>query len=715
MIDDVLYPLVQKKGHEFSENTKFPEIFSNQKFEFALVAESGVLERQAIILCESIRKFAGKYANAPITVISPRSDRRPSNSTLERLGALGVRFLSLDITSIAPEYGTTFRMYASAELERLSTAEKILFMDSDLLFSGEPDLDLLGPVTYARPVDVKGMCTEGEQDQNDIYWRKLCEICGVDYDHLPYIETTVGNIRVKASYNGGFILVDRKAGIFSKTLEYFKHAVDADIAPFRGSGLRVRSGHGLVSERGSELWGSSQACLSLAIWGNGLSVRILELSHNFPLHVFDDLTAEQQSTALKVIHYHHLLDDDPKLNPLLNGRANVSSEFTAWLRDAMEHGQTDSINTAINAGEFKCNIEGVEKEGTSQKKRLIVVLGMHRSGTSAITRSLKSMGVSLGSNLISPVEGDNSKGFWEDAEVNTLNIQMLQALGSDWHHLSFIEPEDVEFLCKKGYLVSAVVLLQRKVKDCCIFGLKDPRMAKLLPFWKKVISQCQVDTSYVLTLRHPLSVAKSLTHRNGFDASHSYMLWLGHVITGLSCTMGCTRVLVDYDRLMQSPEFEVDRIAKYHGLKLDSTEFKIYQSEFLDENLRHSVHDLNDLLIDDACPQLVREMYIVLLAVASEKMDIAGLELETKIVHWAEEYKRLKTLLNLADRLSIEKASALKVLAERNMQIIGFNKTKDERNAYISKLNEELAALYSSASWRLTKPIRSIVKIIIGR
>jgi hypothetical protein len=161
-----------------------PEVFPNQSIEFALVAESGVLERQAIILCESIRKFAGKYADSPITVISPRSDRRPSVETLARLSTLGVRFLPLDFASIEPEYGTTFRMYAAAELERQSTARKILFMDSDLLFAGEPDLDLLEMATYARPVDVKGMCTEGNKDQNDVYWRKLCEVCGVDYDQL---------------------------------------------------------------------------------------------------------------------------------------------------------------------------------------------------------------------------------------------------------------------------------------------------------------------------------------------------------------------------------------------------------------------------------------------------------------------------------------------------------------------------------------------------
>ena len=58
----------------------------------------------------------------------------------------------------------------------------------------------------------------------------------------------------------------------------------------------------------------------------------------------------------------------------------------------------------------------------SESKQLIVVLGMHRSGTSAITRGLKVLGVELGDQLIAAVEGDNSKGYWEDSDLNTLNI-----------------------------------------------------------------------------------------------------------------------------------------------------------------------------------------------------------------------------------------------------------------------------------------------------
>jgi len=59
-----------------------------------------------------------------------------------------------------------------------------------------------------------------------------------------------------------------------------------------------------------------------------------------------------------------------------------------------------------------------------QKKRIVVIIGMHRSGTSVIARGLKVLGVTLGDNLMPPGE-DNPKGYWEDLDINELNVELL--------------------------------------------------------------------------------------------------------------------------------------------------------------------------------------------------------------------------------------------------------------------------------------------------
>jgi glycosyltransferase involved in cell wall biosynthesis len=338
-------------------------------------------------------------------------------------------------------------------------------------------------------------------------------------------------------------------------------------------------------------------------------------------------------------------------------------------------------------------------------KRLIVILGMHRSGTSAITRGLQTLGVELGGSLLSGLDGNNAKGFWEDVDLNALNIDILSAIGSDWHHLAPIEQSDVTLLIKKGYFLRAVDLLRQKVSNVSIFGFKDPRVAKLLPFWKGVFKKCELDCGYVLVLRNPLSVVKSLEKRDGFDSEKSYLLWLEHVITSLSGTNGEKSILVDFDIMMQRPDLELARIATCFGLKVNPIECQLYTNDFLEESLRHTVYKPDDLLLDYTCPPLVHEVYSVLHELASEKTQVDQLEFENQIKNWINELNRLKSPLKLIDRLWTKNADVMKaatdldmtvgrlnqMLSERDGQNLYLNQAVVDREGEISNLNRVLA------------------------
>lgn len=243
------------------------------KIVFGMIAEAGPLEAQATLLCESIRQFAGRYSSSRLVVVSPRSDRRPTQTTVRSLEALGVEILFLDIKSAVPEYGTSFRIHASAFLEANCGEERLVFLDSDIIFCGEPSLDLGDADAAARPVDLKGMCTTGAEDVHDAYWQRLCTTCSVDYEKIPYTTTTIDKVRVKANYNGGFVVVRPSASIFQRTEDFFIKSVRSNMRPFADRGLAILTGHGLVTGVGAEYWGSSQACLSLAIWGAASNAR----------------------------------------------------------------------------------------------------------------------------------------------------------------------------------------------------------------------------------------------------------------------------------------------------------------------------------------------------------------------------------------------------------------------------------------------------------
>ena len=73
------------------------------------------------------------------------------------------------------------------------------------------------------------------------------------------------------------------------------------------------------------------------------------------------------------------------------------------------------------------------------KKKLIVVLGMHRSGTSVTAKSLQVLGVDLGDNLMPAIRNNNEAGFWEDVDINNFNIKLLDKIGSDWDRLTLLD------------------------------------------------------------------------------------------------------------------------------------------------------------------------------------------------------------------------------------------------------------------------------------
>jgi hypothetical protein len=306
--------------------------------EFCILTESGALEAQALLLCDSIRTLAGAYSSSAIVAVSPRPSRRPCPATLRELDRMGVEYLELDVHSACPDYGTTFRIHALAHLSRRPGPGILVQIDSDTLFVDEPDFSLQGVDVAARPVDVKGMCTTGEGDPFDQYWRNLCALCEVDYARLPDVVTTVDRKTVRANYNGGLVVAKRNSGIFERTEEFFLKLAAANARPFAGTGMRVKSGVEIVSLQGSEYWGSGQAALSLAVTSRGSSVQILPPSYNVPLHLFDAL-APSGAPPIHV-HYHWLCSAEAySTNPMLDGRLPLPADTIRWLRDRMPLGQ----------------------------------------------------------------------------------------------------------------------------------------------------------------------------------------------------------------------------------------------------------------------------------------------------------------------------------------------------------------------------------------
>ena len=218
----------------------------------------------------------------------------------------------------------------------------------------------------------------------------------------------------------------------------------------------------------------------------------------------------------------------------------------------------------------------------------VLVLGMHRSGTSALTRVLNWMGVELGDSLMAPA-AQNETGFWEHDDVVAVHDRLLEALGSSWHDVRSLTADALASDTVRPFRDELVEIVRRDFGGVPVWGLKDPRICRLLPLWRDVLAEVGCDARYVLTTRHPSEVAASLAARDGFPAAHSELLWLGHTLAAERETRGCPRAFVTYDQLLADGRTHASRIAREMGLDASAAlgERMNEIDAFLDAKHRH--------------------------------------------------------------------------------------------------------------------------------
>jgi hypothetical protein len=212
--------------------------------------------------------------------------------------------------------------------------------------------------------------------------------------------------------------------------------------------------------------------------------------------------------------------------------------------------------------------------------RVVCVIGMHRSGTSVVTRMLNLLGVSLGpeEELLEPA-ARNPVGFWENERVVALNDELLAALGGNattpqvladgWERAS-----ELDSLRER-----AAALVGSLADRAGVVGLKDPRLSLTLPFWRTVTPVARV----VHCLRDPVETAPSLSRWHPIGVAASGELWLRYVVS--ACRTG-TQLLVMYDDVLARPEEVARRLAAALELPAPTAETLEEIRSFVDSQLR---------------------------------------------------------------------------------------------------------------------------------
>jgi O-antigen biosynthesis protein len=400
---------------------------------------------------------------------------------------------------------------------------------------------------------------------------------------------------------------------------------------------------------------------------------------------------------------------------------------------------------------------GSDNDSNAQGVNAVIVLGMHRSGTSALTRVLNLLGVELGASLMAAAAG-NETGFWEHQGVVDIHAALLADLGMTWDDPRRLPAGFLDSDAAGAARTALIDLLRGEFGGASLWGVKDPRMCRFLPVWREVFDALNATPGYVLLLRHPLEIARSLQQRDQMTQSRGLLLWLRHMLEAEAASRGSPRVFLRYDDLMADWKATAARVSDTLRISLDLASRPAAKSikDFIRPSMRHFALDATALGEDPRLTRWVGETHQAF--ERAVKGDTGGLEddldrissdLEQAGYYFddtlaeavprearlAEEIHELHTRLHEREKWVAERDRNLQdrentiqglraqgeALSSQQHQIRNLHAQLSDKDTQVVELQGEITRLHqnfrhigSTWSWRLTRPFRGLARIGTG-
>jgi hypothetical protein len=467
---------------------------------------------QALRLVQSIRWFGGELARARVVVGAVERIDAGARRALEALGA-EIRILPRFDVRNAPAN----RLQLFAEL-RDGPEQTFLMLDCDTLVVRDP-LPLL---------------------RRDVFQAKIAPLPTVTHEVFERLFAHFGLALPARAYNTGYTgtatIPYVNAGVFSISA----HLAERLVPEWRHYNALLAAEPALVAPCEKHL---HQAALAIALAVSGIPLHEAGPELNYQLNA-THLPAPPGYSDLdpSIIHYHDLVGDDGMLLPCPFPRAQERIDrFHERLRDE----RTRSFGLHRH------------KPVARSSPRQIMVVGMHRSGTSLVALLLHAMGCYAGAEheLAAP-DLFNPTGYWEHRDVWALDEEILATLDASW-----LDPERADPAGLMGdYRIlfeSRARAIVRALDQHGTWMAKDPRLAILFPIWREALDR----PVCVLVWREPAAVARSLARRDGLPVMVGLALWETYTRAMLASTAGLPRVMVAYQELVANP---IECVARLH-------------------------------------------------------------------------------------------------------------------------------------------------------
>ena len=209
---------------------------------------------------------------------------------------------------------------------------------------------------------------------------------------------------------------------------------------------------------------------------------------------------------------------------------------------------------------------------TSSRRTAILVCGMHRCGTSALTRVLSFLGAALPIDVY-PAGPGNEMGHWEPRDLGPLHDRVLASVGTHWASLVPGNERSLESEIPNQFRSEIRRLILEQYGDEALFVVKDPRLSLLLPLWIDVLGELEINPRIIIASRNPIEVALSLSRRHDTDyKTHSWhidrsgLLWLRYIVSAERGSRNRQRAFYDYTDILSDWRGTVTRLGAQLGL-----------------------------------------------------------------------------------------------------------------------------------------------------
>ena len=367
----------------------------------------------------------------------------------------------------------------------------------------------------------------------------------------------------------------------------------------------------------------------------------------------------------------------------------------------------------------------------------LVVLGMHRSGTSAITGALRLCGAWTGDDteLTSP-NAENPHGFWERRDIRRICDRLLRTAEADWWKVAKFEPSSIPHtvLTEQRHEFARVVAALDEHRTWVI---KEPRLCLLLPVLRDHIT----NPFCIHIFRNPLEVARSLQQRNGFGIAGGLALWEAYNRQALSASRDLPRVLVSHESLMLHPVETLDGLLeRLDGLGVthltrpneddvkhfispslyrcratedETREFLADSQRALWDELRSDKVDVRDVSLTDSrvTRQYLFDLESTERSLSHQKNRIDGLTADLRTRD--RTIRERDATVRERDATVRERDATIRCLEIRTNALIETHKQAIRRRerrmkAEMAERNAKIHALLESNSWKVTAPLRSL-------